>query len=95
MLLGTLTIVLLYKNKECQVISPILVRSMSKSQSSTSSTGDEQLSKILVVSHFNEDLTWIDLFLGEKPKLKYATCDIFFCDSNGTISVELAEKHSM
>ena len=37
------------------------------------------------------EFTWHIIF-GEKPKLKFKTCDIFFCDSNGTISVELAEK---
>lgn len=39
------------------------------------------------------EFTWHIIF-GEKPKLKYQTCDIFYCDSNGTISVELAEKQS-
>lgn len=34
--------------------------------------GTGGLSKILVVSHFNEDISWIDIFLGEKlPHIVY------------------------
>ena len=37
------------------------------------------------------EYTWHIIF-GEKPELHYEPCDLFVCDANGTISVELAEK---
>ena len=37
------------------------------------------------------EYTWHIIF-GEKPELRFETCDLFVCDSNVTISVELAEK---
>ena len=58
--------------KKCQVFSPVIVRTMHISSPSMSATDAGKLSKMLVVSHFNEDLTWIDLFLGDKlPHIVY------------------------
>jgi hypothetical protein len=38
------------------------------------------------------EFTWHIIF-GDPPHSTYKTCDVFVCDANGTISVQLAEKN--
>jgi hypothetical protein len=56
------------------------------------------ISDYIVASRYSDHLTgrtleytWHMIF-GEPAHIHYKTCDIFVCDSNGSISVQLAEK---
>jgi hypothetical protein len=71
-LLITLIILFIYNVEKSQLSHLVSARMAHPSQSSTSTTGVKVLSKMLVVSHFNEDIDWIDLFLGDKlPHIVY------------------------
>jgi hypothetical protein len=69
--LVTLLLILSYTFRQCQYVYPqprqFITKSADKTINSTS-----QLTKLIVVSHFKEDLDWLDLFIGDKiPHVVY------------------------
>ncbi|CAF1491011.1 unnamed protein product [Adineta ricciae] len=65
--LVTVLLILSYRFRQCQHISPRFTFSFGKSRNSS-----DKLTKILVISHYNEDLNWLDLYIGDTiPHIVY------------------------
>ncbi|UJR14172.1 hypothetical protein I4U23_001167 [Adineta vaga] len=62
----TLLLILSYTYRQCQYTTPYLQISLDKTKNSSVQLSNSQLTKIIVVSHFNEDLNWLALYIGDK-----------------------------
>ncbi|CAF3835030.1 unnamed protein product [Adineta steineri] len=65
-----------YTSRQCQFISSnisYIKNSFNKTRNSSNQTDiRSQLTRIIVVSHYNEDINWLDLFIGDKiPHIVY------------------------
>ncbi|CAF1312242.1 unnamed protein product [Adineta steineri] len=68
----TLLLFFFHTSHQCQFISSN-ISYINKTRNSSNQTNiQSQLTRIIVVSHYNEDLNWLDLFIGDKiPHIVY------------------------
>lgn len=71
-----LIVLLFYTSPQCQIESPCLISPIHGNRSlslrATISTTKSPLTRMIVISHFNEDLDWLPLFIGQQiPYIVY------------------------